>query len=157
MDGTGIDPDDVASDLWTRIWRAWCARGGVAYIGSPEGTTDYIEADVRDPDAIVAFAARTLDFSRPIALMMLGVLGQLPDTDQPQAILQHLLTALPPGSYLALSDGLDTTQIADFFTGLDLIDPGVVTTSTWRPDLTTASGVGTADLEGLCGIGRKPN
>ena len=53
----------------------------------PEGVTDYVDADVRDPDTILREATRTLDFTKPIALMMLGVLGQLPDSDNPQAIV----------------------------------------------------------------------
>ena len=129
---------------------------------APGGATSYIEADVRDPDAIVREAAKTLDFSQPVALMMLGILGQLDDADEPGSIVARLLDALPAGSYLALSDGTDTSpemnqaiaiynqnsassyhlrspaRIAGFFTGLDLVPPGVVTTSSWRPDVSDA-------------------
>lgn len=89
---------------------------------------------------------------------MLGIMGQLPDEDDPWALADRLLAALPPGSHLALSDGTNTSdslnqavasynansassyhlrspeRIADFFHGLDLVEPGVVRTSTWRPD-----------------------
>ena len=90
-----------------------------------------------------------------------------------------LLDALPPGSYLALSDGTDTSpelnqaiaaynqssassyhlrspnRIAGFFTGLDLVPPGVVTTSRWRPDVRDADEE-PREIDALCGIGRKP-
>jgi len=76
---------------------------------APGGATRYIEADVRDPDTIVREASRTLDFTQPVALMMLGIMGQIPDSDGPRLIVTRLLDALPPGSYLALSDGTDTS------------------------------------------------
>jgi hypothetical protein len=146
---------------------------------TPEGACAYIDADVRDPDTILAKAAHTLDFSQPIALMMLGILGQIPDSDQPEAIVKRLLAALPSGSYLALSDGTNTNdvlnqaiaaynaksassyhlrspdQIARFFTGLDLIEPGVVTTSRWRSELTDIDR-DPLEVDAICGTGRKP-
>ena len=67
---------------------------------APGGVTSYIESDVRDPDTILREAARTLDFSQPVALMMLGILGQVDDFDEPGSIVTWLLDALPPGSYL---------------------------------------------------------
>jgi S-adenosyl methyltransferase len=79
---------------------------------APGGVTSYIEADVRDPDAILRDAAGTLDFSRPVALMMLGIMGQIDDSDEPGSIVAWLLDALPPGSYLALSDGTASTRTA---------------------------------------------
>jgi hypothetical protein len=145
---------------------------------TPEGACAYIDADVRDPDTILAEAAHTLDFSQPIGLMMLGILGQIPDFDEPEAIVTRLLAALPSGSYLALSDGTNTNdalneaiaaynagsassyhlrspdQIARFFTGLDLIEPGVVTTSRWRPELPGFHHEPT-EVDAICGIGRK--
>jgi len=146
---------------------------------APGGVTSYIEADVRDPDTIVRDAARTLDFSQPIALMMLGIMGQIDDSDQPGSIVAWLLDALPPGSYLALSDGTDTNpelnqaiavynqnsassyhlrspnRIVGFFTGLDLVPPGVVTTSRWRPDVRDADEE-PREIDAICGVGRKP-
>jgi hypothetical protein len=126
---------------------------------SPEGATHYIEADVREPDKILAEAAGTLDFTQPIGLMMLGLLGQLPDSDDPHAIVRRLLDALPSGSYLVVSDSVDTDpanneaariknenpsassyylrspeQIAAYFDGLELVEPGVVACSRWRPE-----------------------
>ena len=146
---------------------------------APGGATSYIEADVRDPDKILAEAAQTLDFSQPVALMMLGILGQLPDSDDPGSILRRLLDALPPGSYLALTDGTDTSpalnaaiqaynqnaassyhlrspaQIAGFFDGLTLVPPGVVATSMWRPEPGHTGGDLT-EVDAVGGVGRKP-
>jgi hypothetical protein len=145
---------------------------------APGGVTSYVEADVRDPDTILRDAARTLDFSQPVALMMLGIMGQIDDADQPGSIVAWLLDALPPGSYLALSDGTDTNpelnqaiavynqnsassyhlrspnQIASFFAGLDLVPPGVVTTSRWRPDVRDADEE-PREIDAICGVGRK--
>jgi len=144
---------------------------------APGGMTSYIEADVRDTEEIIEQAARTLDFGRPVALMMLGILGQVPDSADPGSIVARLLGALPGGSYLALSDGTDTSpalnqaiaaynqsaasayhlrspeQIAAFFDGLTLVPPGVVTTSRWRPDVTGA-GAGPREVDAICGVGR---
>jgi len=124
----------------------------------PEGACGYIDADVRDPGAILEAAAATLDFSQPVALMMLGILGHVSDYDQARSIVRQLTEALPPGSYLTLSDGASTSkareeahqqytqtgavpyqlrspeQIAGFFDGLELLEPGVVPVSQWRPD-----------------------
>ena len=146
---------------------------------APGGVTSCIEADLRDPDTIVHQASRTLDFGRPVALMMLGILGQIPDSDEPGLIVTRFLEALPGGSCLALSDGTDTSpelneaiavynrnsasayhlrrpeQIAAFLGGLTLVPPGVVTTSRWRPDVTDADGE-PKEVDAICGIGRKP-
>jgi O-methyltransferase involved in polyketide biosynthesis len=124
----------------------------------PEGTCAYVDADVRDPGTILDAAAATLDFSQPVALMMLGILGHVGDDKEAQSIVRHLTGALPPGSYLALSDGASTSearqqahdryartgavpyrlrspaQIAAFFDGLELLEPGIVPVSRWRPD-----------------------
>jgi hypothetical protein len=125
---------------------------------APSGATSYIEADVRDPDTILAEAARTLDFTQPVALVMLGIMGQLPDSDAPHALLRRYLDALPPGSCLALCDGTDACpklneaiavynqnsassyhlrspeQIGAFFDGLSVVPPGLVSASQWRTE-----------------------
>jgi S-adenosyl methyltransferase len=145
---------------------------------APGGVTSYIEADVRDPDAILGHAARTLDFGEPVAVMMLGILGQIPDSDEPGLIVARLLEALPAGSYLALSDGTNTNanqnqaiavynenspgsyylrspvQVAGFLDGLDLVPPGVVTISRWRPEVKDAEGE-PREVDAICGVGRR--
>ncbi|HUI61703.1 MAG TPA: SAM-dependent methyltransferase, partial [Steroidobacteraceae bacterium] len=77
---------------------------------TPEGACDYIDADMRDTATILAQASRTLDFSRPVALMMLGIVGQVPDSDQPEQVIRRLMEPMPSGSYLALSDGTNTSE-----------------------------------------------
>ncbi|MDL4775458.1 MULTISPECIES: SAM-dependent methyltransferase [Thermomonosporaceae] len=124
---------------------------------TPEGACDYIDADVRDPDRILREAARTLDLSRPVGLMLMGILGLVADYDEARAIVRRLMDALPPGSYLGLNDGTDTDpayvralrphnassgavpytprspqQIEGLFEGLELLEPGVESCSRWR-------------------------
>jgi hypothetical protein len=72
---------------------------------TPEGACDYIDADLHDPERILAEAARTLDMSKPVALMLLGILGHIPDGDSPREIVSFLLDRLSSGSYLAVNDG----------------------------------------------------
>jgi hypothetical protein len=125
----------------------------------PEGATDYIEADVRDPEPILAGAARTLDFDRPVALMLMGILGLVEDHAQACRIVHRLMEPLVPGSYLAVYDGTNDDpsyvqaieafnagsgavpytprspeRIARYFDGLELVEPGVVPVTHWRPD-----------------------
>jgi hypothetical protein len=145
---------------------------------APGGVTSYVEADVRDPEEILQAAAQTLDFRQPIALIMLGILGELPDSDDPGAIVARLLQPLPPGSYLALSDGTDASpalkraiavynqkvasayhlrspqRIARFFGNLALVPPGIVAPSRWRPDLMELNS-GPWEAGAICGVGRK--
>jgi len=140
---------------------------------TPEGACDYVHADVRDPEKILAAAAKTLDFSKPIGLVMAGILGQLPDSDDPGSIVKRLLDAVPSGSYLTISDGADTSeslreaarlsgwyhlrspgQIAGFFEGVELVEPGVVPLSRWRPEATSSQEL--EDVAGMGGVGRKP-
>ncbi|WP_214102867.1 SAM-dependent methyltransferase [Acrocarpospora catenulata] len=126
---------------------------------TPEGATAYIQADVRDPGYILEQAAKTLDFERPTALMLMGIMGLVADDAEIRDIIARLLDALPSGSYLALYDGTDTDPayvkaltgynggsgavpykprspevIRHFFDGLELLEPGVVSVVNWRPD-----------------------
>ncbi|RFU41890.1 SAM-dependent methyltransferase [Actinomadura logoneensis] len=146
---------------------------------TPEGACDYLDADVRDPEAVLRRAARTLDLTRPVALMMLGILGNIWDDDEAMAIRDHLVDALPPGSYLVLEDGTDAVdpdaaadaertraeagdpyrlrtpeQIAAYFHGLTLVEPGVVSVSHWRPD-PNRWGL-PPEVTAYCGVARKP-
>jgi hypothetical protein len=139
---------------------------------SPEGACDYVDADVRDPEKILAEAARTLDFGKPVAVMMLGILGQIPDSDHPEAIVATLVDAVPSGSCVTISDGVDTNeryanaarqggyyhvrsseQIAGFFAGLELVEPGLVSPTRWR---TESAPLGDLESNGICGVARKP-
>jgi hypothetical protein len=145
---------------------------------TPEGRTDYIDADVRDVDRILDAASRTLDFSRPIAVMMLGILGNIADYEEARAIVRRLTAAVPSGSYLVVNDGtkdakadlaqaaadvraeagdpyrLSTPeQIAAYFEDLELLEPGVVRTAEWRPEFQQAA-AGVLDVH--CGVARKP-
>ncbi|WP_433330212.1 SAM-dependent methyltransferase [Spirillospora sp. CA-294931] len=143
----------------------------------PEGATHYIDADLLRPQEILSRARQLLDFSRPIALMLMGILGHVPDHAKAIDITRTLLAALPPGSWLGLYDGASTDpaflqaqqgyddtgavpyqlrapdQIAAFFTGLDLIEPGVVPIPNWRPD---PAHVGIPEVDAYGGLGRKP-
>jgi S-adenosyl methyltransferase len=145
----------------------------------PVGATDYIDADLRDPRGILAHAERLLDFSRPVAVMLMAVLQHLDDEDEPYRITETLLEALPPGSYLALSHPAkdinaeamarmaeslnkmmaekvtfrDHSAVARFFDGLELAEPGMVQASKWRP----ASAFEAASPAALwAGVARKP-
>ena len=142
---------------------------------SPEGVTDYVDSDVEDPDKILREAARTLDFSRPIALTMLGILGNVADYAEARSIVRRLLDAVPPGSYLVVSDGTNTSEeivegqrianqsghpyhlrspeeITGYFDGLELVEPGVVSIPLWRPE----PGPLPPAMDGYCGVARKP-
>jgi S-adenosyl methyltransferase len=143
-----------------------------------EGACDYIDADMRDTGKILAEAAKTLDFSQPVALMMLGIVGQVPDSDRPEAIIGQLMEVMPSGSYLALSDGTNTSstftsaveaynqssantyhprspeQLTGFFSGLELVTPGVVELNQWRPDASAFPDA--EEVPGMGGVGRKP-
>ena len=70
---------------------------------SPEGKTDYIQADLRDTQTIVSGAARTLDFTRPVAVLLIAVLHFIPDADDPYAVVARLMDAVPSGSYLVMA------------------------------------------------------
>ena len=146
---------------------------------SPEGATDYIEADARDIDTIVDGAAATLDFTRPVAITMLGILPFIGDDGEAKAILTRLLAAVPAGSYLAITHSTSEVtgervieavrqwnqvaptpyrlrspgQIAAFFEGLELVEPGVVSCPRWRPELHDLGGI--QDMDEFCALGRK--
>ena len=133
----------------------------------PEGATEYVDADLRDPQEILDAARRLLDFGRPVAVMLMAILQNIDDEDEPYKIVATLMGAVPPGSYLALShpasdisaesmarlaDRLNQMMaekvtlrarpaVARFFEGLDLVAPGLVQASKWRPasDLEAAS------------------
>jgi hypothetical protein len=143
-----------------------------------QGKTDYIDADILEPQKILSQAAGTLDFSQPIAVMYLSVLHFIRDEDDPHRMVKTIVDAIPSGSYLVMthassdskpevgefarrynergsSGGAPRTraECSRFFDGLELIEPGLVSWPEWRPrsDLEAA-----AYSMGWGGVGRKP-
>jgi O-methyltransferase involved in polyketide biosynthesis len=147
---------------------------------TPEGATDYIDADARDTEQTLRAAARTLDFTRPVAVMLLGVLNFVSDNDEARAIVDGLMTATPSGSFLAVAHPTrevkpaeseravrlwnesakppitlrSAAELTRLFDGLDLLEPGVVSCTKWRPDPDDPSS--TTDVYQFCGLARKP-
>jgi len=146
---------------------------------SAQGALDYIDADLRDPQKILAQAAQTLDFSRPVAVMLIAIMHLIGDQDDPGGIIRQLMAAVPAGSYLALSQvasDIEAEQMAEaakrynrlaretqshrthaevmrFFDGLELLEPGLVPVQRWRP----ASEVEAQAHSAMWGgVGRKP-
>ncbi|MGI8447890.1 MAG: SAM-dependent methyltransferase [Streptosporangiaceae bacterium] len=146
----------------------------------PDGKTAYVDDDIRDTGRILGEAARTLDFSQPVAVMLLAVLHFVPDADDPYKITSRLMEALPSGSFLALSHAtsdIETgvvaagaerynqrsavpvtlrtrAQVARFFDGLEVIDPGVVPLGHWHPG--PLQQFDSPGLPTYCAVGRKP-
>jgi hypothetical protein len=145
---------------------------------TPEGATAYVDTDLRDTDAVLRGAAQTLDLSQPVAVMLLMILQYIRDAEDPWGIVARLMDAVPPGSYLALSDtaaDIDAEAVAEsarrynqrlgavrqtrrskaefsrFFEGLDLLDPGVVPLPEWR-----AIGRPGQRIPAYAAVGRKP-
>ena len=88
------------------------AHARALLMGSPEGATAYIDADLRDTGKILDEAARILDFGKPVAVMLLGVLHCIPDEEDPAAIVDRLLAAVAPGSYLVVRTRRSTSPPA---------------------------------------------
>ena len=146
---------------------------------TPEGACAYLDADLRDPDTILAGAANTLDFARPVAVMLIAVMHFIGDDAEASAIMNRLMAACVPGSYVALSHAasdIDAAQMAEMirrlnestaekttlrdragvtrlFDGLELVEPGVIRAAEWRPD-TDLEAASPAALWG--GVARKP-
>ncbi|PTM93962.1 SAM-dependent methyltransferase [Streptomyces sp. VMFN-G11Ma] len=147
---------------------------------SPEGVTDYIDGDVHEPGPILERAGRTLDFDKPVALMLLGIMQFVNDDEEAYDIVDRLVAALPSGSHLALAHPTaevhteamtaavaswneqgsspmklrSREQLLRFFRDLELLDPGVVSCSRWRADRPDIGEI--ADVTQFCGVGRKP-
>jgi O-methyltransferase involved in polyketide biosynthesis len=141
---------------------------------TPEGACDYLDVDIREPATILDVVAGLLDFTQPIAFMLMGVMGHFTD-EEAYPIVSRLLDGLPPGSYFALYDGANVNeafneaqrgynesgavpyylrspeQFARFFEGLELVEPGVVPVPHWRPD----PGSQPAEIYSYCGVARK--
>ncbi|MHC3467133.1 SAM-dependent methyltransferase [Streptomyces sp. 7R007] len=146
---------------------------------TPEGRTDHLDEDLRNVDAILERAAATLDFTRPVALMLLGVVIFVGDDEDPYGIVRRLMDALPTGSHLVLSHTVTDPEmpevdaavrfwnehgtprltqrspaaVARFFDGLELLEPGVVSCSRWRAERTGGAEPRPVAIHG--GVGRK--
>jgi hypothetical protein len=157
------------------------AHAKALLVGTPEGATDYIDADLHDPDTILREAARTLDFTQPIAIMLLGIVHFVEEDEEAYAIIRRLLDAVPPGSHLAIihitavikpETKIEEVrhwneygkpkltirtpeQIGRFFDGLEILPPGVVSTTRWRPGPVDVGAL-PEEVDGFCGLGRKP-
>jgi O-methyltransferase involved in polyketide biosynthesis len=147
---------------------------------TPAGATDYIDADLRDTATILAAAGATLDFDRPVAVILSGILNFVVDDAEAHSIVRHLVEAVPPGSYLVISHPTEEVNgpavresmrqwnesgaapitarsrdgITAFFAGLELLEPGVVTCTSWRPD-PARPGI-TDKVSEFAGVARKP-
>ena len=145
---------------------------------TPEGVTDYVSADFHDPDLIVADARNILNFTKPIAVMFMGVLGHVEDFAEMRSIVRGVMDAVPSGSYLLLWDSTSTSedvirgrdmqaakqipyelrtveQLAECFAGLELVEPGLVSITEWRPDRHEV-GVPVEPVDAYGALGRKP-
>jgi hypothetical protein len=174
--GTGLPSHDNTHEIAQRV----APQSRVVYVdndplvlsharalltSSPEGTTDYIDADLNDPETLIGIARQKLDFTQPVAILLMGILGHIgdPDVNEDQAarsIVDRLKGILPTGGFLALYEATDADpaqneatrqynesgavpyhlrrpeQVARFFDGLQLVEPGVVPIHQWRPDHT---------------------
>lgn len=127
---------------------------------SSPGSVAYLHADAHDPDAILDGAGETLDFGRPVAIMLLGILNFVIETDEAEAIVHRLLDAVPSGSYLVLTHptlelggeanaeamrfwnehatppitARSRGEVLRLLAGVELVEPGLVSCTRWRPD-----------------------
>jgi S-adenosyl methyltransferase len=137
------------------------AHARALLVSTPEGKCGYVDSDLRDTGGIVTQATEILDFSQPVAVLLIAILHFVPDLDDPWGIVGRLMGAVPPGSYLAVSHATPESfadaaskellskvyaetasggvtprpkaEIERFFGGLEMTDPGVVSISAWRP------------------------
>ncbi|MEW2392564.1 SAM-dependent methyltransferase [Streptomyces venezuelae] len=135
-------------------------------VGTPQGATDYIDADVHHPHTVIEGASATLDFEQPVAVMMLGILNFILDTEQALDIVRRIMAPLPSGSYLAMTHPTTDTdlggegnveamkfwnenatppitarsraEVSAFFEELEVLEPGLVSCSRWRAESATA-------------------
>jgi S-adenosyl methyltransferase len=148
-------------------------------VGTSEGVTTYIDADLREPENILRLASETLDFDQPVALILMNILGHIPTAEEARSITRRLVEALPTGSYLVVADGTNVIdhdaftaaidywnsvgslayhlrspdEMATIFDGLTLLEPGIVSCVRWRPN---DGGIGeVVDVDEFGGVGRK--
>jgi O-methyltransferase involved in polyketide biosynthesis len=188
--GTGLPTEDNTHEVAQRTARdarivyvdhdpTVLAHAKALLTSTPEGATAFIAADLRDPDTILERAAGTLDLTRPVALMLLGITAHIPD-ESAYGVVARLLDALPSGSHLVLGDSTEVyrpeamrvmvehwneasdnprvnrspEQLTRFFDGLELIEPGLVPVARWRAERGGSDEPWEVDCFG--GVGRKP-
>jgi O-methyltransferase involved in polyketide biosynthesis len=133
------------------------AHARALLVSTPEGSTEYLHADMHDADGLIEAAAEAADFTEPVAVLFMGVLGHIADLDEARTLVRSLLARVPSGSYLAIADGTPVEamqkvheqyvktgavpyltrqpeEIASFFDGLEWVEPGFVSITLWRPD-----------------------
>ncbi|WP_351223586.1 SAM-dependent methyltransferase [Streptomyces sp. NPDC002133] len=144
---------------------------------TPEGRTEYIDADAHRPDDILRSVEPTLDLSRPVAVIMLGILNFVLDTDEATSIVRRIMDAIPSGSHLALTHptlelggegnaeamafwnenatppitARSRAEFTGFLDGLEILEPGIVSCARWR-----AEGDPAAEVAQFGAVGRKP-
>lgn len=157
------------------------AKGREKLVTTPEGVTCYLDANYHDPDGIVSDARNVLNFTQPMAVMFMGVLGHVADYNEARAIVSRVMAATPAGSYLVLWENTDTTvtarnaaaeyvrsgavpyrlctpaQVGGFFEGLELVEPGLVALNQWHPNRRDTDRAGVAEaVDASAAVGRKP-
>ncbi len=189
--GTGLPAPDSTHD----VAQAIAPQARIVYVdndplvlaharalltSTPQGACDYLDADLRDPATILAEAARTLDFTRPAAVLLIAILHFLPDADDPRGIVAALAGGLAPGSFVAISHltsdfapgpvtagvaaynslvpvGITPrshAQVTALFGELPLVPPGVVPVTEWRPAARARFGQPADLYAGLATTGR---
>ncbi|WP_318218113.1 SAM-dependent methyltransferase [Streptomyces sp. SCL15-6] len=191
--GTGIPTEpnlhQVAQEIAPDSRVAYCdndpivlAHAAALLRGTPEGATEYLQADVRDPDAVLDGARKVLDFDRPVALSLVALLHFVSDEDGAHDLVGRLLSALPSGSHLVMTHatadftpeesraateklrGAGVTlalrsreEFARFFEGLDLVEPGIEVPHLWHPELgEPVAGQDDGVIPGYGAVARKP-
>ena len=191
--GTGIPTEpnlhQVAQEIVPDARVVYCdndpivlAHAAALLRGTPEGRTEYLQADVRDPDAVLEGARKVLDFDRPIALSLVALLHFVSDEDGAHDLVRRLLDALPSGSHLVMTHATaDFTpeesraateqlraagvtlalrsreEFTRFLTGLDLVEPGVAVPHLWHPELgDPVAGQEDGVIPGYGAVARKP-
>ncbi|MFH9551438.1 SAM-dependent methyltransferase [Streptomyces sp. NPDC051445] len=190
--GTGIPTEpnlhQVAQEIAPDARVVYCdndpivlAHAAALLRSTPDGVTEYLQADVRDPDAIVEGAGKILDLSRPVALSLVALLHFISDEDGAHELVDRLLAALPSGSYLMMTHATadfspeesaaataklkaagvtlalrSRRQFTHFFDGLDLVEPGVAVVPEWHPELgEPVPGQDDGVIPGYGAVGRK--
>ncbi|KUN86763.1 SAM-dependent methyltransferase [Streptomyces griseoruber] len=191
--GTGIPTEpnlhQVAQEIAPDARVVYCdndpivlAHAAALLRSTPDGVTEYLQADVRDPATIVEGARKTLDLTRPVALSLVALLHFVPDEDGAHELVDRLLAELPSGSYLMMTHATaDFTpeesaaateklkaagvtlalrsreEFGRFFDGLELVDPGVAVVPDWHPELgEPVPGQEDGVIPGYGALARKP-